>query len=192
MSEEDTNARTRSGVRPGGSDTILLGRIVGAHGIRGDVIVHSFAAVPENIGSYGPLTDKAGTRSFKLRVLRTTPKGAVIARVAGIGDRNAADALKGVELYIAREKLPDPDEGEFYHADLIGLSAVGPDGAEIGEIIAVHNFGAGDLIEIRLAGGSKTELVVFSDRNVPSVDLASRRAVVVMPASAPDDGDTPA
>ena len=85
---------------------ILLGRIVGAHGIKGDVIVHSFAAVPEDIGAYGPLSDKSGARTFRLRVLRLTPKGAVIARVVGVADRNAAEALKGIDLYVAREQMP--------------------------------------------------------------------------------------
>lgn len=165
---------------------ILLGRIVGAHGIRGDVLVHSYASVPRDIGSYGALSSKDGVQSFKLRVLRLTPKGAVIARVAGVLDRTAAEALKGTELYIAREKLPEPAEGEFYHADLVGLVAASPEGAVIGEIIAVHNFGAGDLIEIRLAGTPATELVAFNDRFVPTVDLTARTAIVIMPIAAPD------
>ncbi len=167
---------------------ILLGRITGAQGIRGEVVVHSFAAAPADIGSYGPLSDLAGKRSFKLKVVRLTPKGTVIARIAGIEDRNAAEALKGVELHVARDKLPAPDDGEFYHADLIGLAAVSPDGAAIGEVVAVQNYGAGDLIEIRLPGGRSTELVPFTDRFVPSVDIATRTMVVVMPVAAPDDG----
>lgn len=166
---------------------ILLGRIVGAHGIRGEVLVHSFAEVPENIGSYGPLSDKAGTRTFKLRVLRMTPKGAIVARITGIADRNAAEAMKGVELYVSRDKLPEPDEDEFYYADLVGLAAVAPDGAPIGEIVAVQNYGAGDLIEIRIPGRKDTELVPFADKFMPEVDIASGKVVVVMPVSAADD-----
>ncbi len=166
---------------------ILLGRIVGAHGIKGEVLVHSFADEPGNIGSYGALSDKSGTRTFKLRVLRMTPNGAIVARITGIADRNAAEALKGVELYVARDKLPEPDEDEFYYADLVGLAAVAPDGAHIGEIIAVQNYGAGDLIEIRITGRKETELVPFADRFVPQVDLKSRKVVVVMPVSAADD-----
>ncbi len=166
---------------------ILLGRITGAQGIRGEVVVHSFAATPEDVGSYGPLADAAGARSFKLKVVRLTPKGAVIARIAGVDDRNAAEALKGVELYVARDRLPAPDDGEFYHADLIGLAAVSPDGSTIGDVVAVHNYGAGDLVEIRLIGGRSTELVPFTDSFVPSVDIAARKMVVVMPVVMPDD-----
>lgn len=162
---------------------ILLGRITGAHGIRGEVIVHSFAAEPEDIAAYGPLSDEAGTRTFALKVVRTTPKGAVIVRIAGVGDRNAAEALKGTELYVAREKLPPPAEGEFYHADLIGLDAVSTDGEQIGLVTGVHNFGAGDLIEIRLPGAAETELVPFTDAFVPTVDLARRRIVVHLPVA---------
>lgn len=166
---------------------ILLGRITGAQGIRGEVVVHSFAATAEDIGAYGPLTDPAGTRSFKLEVVRLTPKGAVIARIAGVDDRNAAEALKGTELYVARDKLPAPGDGEFYHADLIGLAAVAPDGATIGEVVAVQNYGAGDLLEIRLPGAASTELVPFNDRFVPAVDLAAGKAIVIMPVAMPDD-----
>ncbi len=181
----------RTGKGSDGSETILLGRIVGAHGIKGDVVVHSFATVPEDIASYGALSDKTDTRSFKLRVLRMTPKGAIIARIAGIADRNAAEALKGVELYVPREKLPEPDADEFYHADLVGLVAVDPDGTPIGEVVAVQNYGAGDLLEIRIPTARDTELVPFTDSFVPRVDLASKRVVVVMPVAAPDDEDLP-
>lgn len=168
---------------------ILLGRITGAHGIKGEVVVHSFAAVPEDVGAYGPLSDAAGSRTFKLRVLRTTPKGAIIARIAGVADRTAAEALKGVELYVARDKLPAPADGEFYHVDLIGLAAVAPDGSAIGEIVAVQNYGAGDLLEIRVPGRKDTELVPFDDNFVPRVDLAAGHAVVVMPVSSTEDDD---
>lgn len=162
---------------------ILLGRIVGAHGIKGEVVVHSFAHQPEDIAAYGPLSDKSGTRTFKLRVLRVTPKGAIIARIAGVADRNAAEALKGIELFVAREKLPEPGDGEFYHVDLIGLAAVAPDGTRIGEIVAVQNYGAGDLLEIRIPGRKETELVPFNDDFVPEVDVAAGTATVVMPVS---------
>lgn len=170
---------------------ILLGRITGAHGIKGDVIVHSFAATPEDIGSYGPLSDQSGARKFRLRVLRMTPKGAIIARVTGVTDRNAAEALKGTDLYVARDSLPKPDEGEFYYADLIGLAAIAPDGARIGQIVGVLNFGAGDLLEIKLPDHKDTELVPFNDEFVPTVDLTAGHAVVVMPVSSDDEPDGP-
>ena len=133
---------------------ILLGRIAGAHGIRGEVLIKTFTEAPENIGAYGPLSDASGTRTFKIKSVRATPKG-VVARLAGVDDRNAAEALKGIELYVERARLPAAAEGEFYHADLIGLTAVDGDGKPIGEIVAVQNFGAGDLLEIRLAGSSQ-------------------------------------
>jgi 16S rRNA processing protein RimM len=161
-------------------DRILLGRIAGARGIRGEVLIKTFTAAPENVGAYGPLSDESGTRTFKLKSARATPKG-VVARLHGVDDRNGAEALKGIALYIERERLPAAAEGEFYHADLIGLAAVDGDGKPIGEIVAVQNYGAGDLLEIRLTGSSKTELVPFTDAAVPEVDIAARRVVVVMP-----------
>jgi 16S rRNA processing protein RimM len=165
---------------------ILLGRITGAHGIRGEVAVQSFAHRPEAIGDYGALTDERGTRTFDLKVLRVTPKGAVVARVRGIADRNAAEALIGTELYVERDRLPPPAGDEYYHADLIGLAAVAPDGRRIGEIVGIQNYGAGDLVEIRLAGSEATELIPFADAFVPEVDIPAGRIVVVMPASMDD------
>jgi 16S rRNA processing protein RimM len=161
---------------------ILLGRIASAHGIRGELLVHSFTEAPENIGAYGALSDASGARQFKLKVVRVTPKG-VIARVAGVADRSGAEALKGVELYVERARLPAAADGEFYYADLVGLTAVDAEGTTIGSVIAVQNFGAGDLLEIRLPGSSKTELVPFRDAFVPEVDLTARRAVVVLPSA---------
>ncbi len=163
-------------------DRILLGRIAGAHGIRGEVLIKTFTAAPENIGAYGPLSDETGTRTFKLKSARATPKG-VVARLQGVDDRNGAEALRGIALYIERDRLPEAAEDEFYHADLVGLAAVSPDGKPVGEIIAVQNYGAGDLLEIRLAGSSKTELVPFTDAAVPQVDVAARRVVVLMPGT---------
>ena len=160
---------------------ILLGRFGAAHGIRGEVMVRTFTAGAADIAAYGPLSDKASARSFKLKVVRVTDKG-VVARVDGITDRNGAETLNGIDLYVDRAKFPEPDEAEYYHADLIGLRAVAPDGTEIGGVIAVENFGAGDLLEICLKGGSATEYVPFSNACVPSVDLAARQLTVIMPA----------
>ena len=105
----------------------------------------------------------------------------MVARLEGVGDRNAAEALKGIELYVDRARLPPAAEGEFYHADLIGMLAVDLEGRALGHIGAVHNFGAGDLLEIRLAGSGKTELVPFTADTVPTLDVTAGRAVVVMP-----------
>jgi 16S rRNA processing protein RimM len=165
---------------------VLLGRIAGAHGIRGEVLIHTYTEAPESIGAYGALYDASGSRQLKIKVVRVTPKG-VIARVAGVADRNAAEALKGIELYVERAQLPAAAEGEYYHADLVGLTAVDGEARTIGRIVSVQNFGAGDLLEIRLTGSSKTELVPFRDAFVPEVDLVARRAVVLLPSAGPDD-----
>jgi 16S rRNA processing protein RimM len=165
---------------------VLLGRITGAHGIRGDVTVASWAGVPEDIAAYGPLSSSDGRRLFTLKVVRVTPKG-VIAHVQGVNDRNAAEALSGTDLFVARDRLPAATGDEFYHSDLIGIAAVSPDGVPVGTIVGVDNFGAGDLIEIRLEGSSKTEFVPFSDAFVPEIDVAARRAVIRL-VIAPDDG----
>jgi 16S rRNA processing protein RimM len=168
---------------------ILLGRIVAAHGVRGEVLVRSYADEPEAIGAYGPLSTLVPGRRLELRVLRVTTKG-VVARIGGIGDRNAAEALVGTDLYVDRAQLPSAGENEYYHADLIGLLAVAPDGAEIGRVVAVHNFGAGDLIEVALAPSRRTEHIPFHDRFVPEVDVPAGRIVVILPESS-DEEDPP-
>lgn len=173
---------------------VLLGRIAGAHGIRGDVLVHSFTEVPEAIGDYGELTDADGGRAVRLKVQRVTTKG-VIARVAGVSDRTAAETLKGAELWVERQQLPEAEPGEFYYEDLVGLAAIDRDGQVFGEVAGVANYGAGDLLEIRLSGGRKTELVPFSEAFVPEVDIAGGRVVVAWPLEfeiANEDPDTSA
>jgi 16S rRNA processing protein RimM len=160
-------------------ERILLGRIAGAHGIRGEVLIRTFTERPEDIAAYGP-PDDGGGRTFRIEAARVTPKG-VVARIAGVSDRDAAEALQGTQLYVDRDRLPAPGEGEFYHADLIGLAAVDPEGRPLGEIVGVHNYGAGDLLELRLAGSGKTELVAFTEAFVPEIDLAARRVVVLLP-----------
>ena len=149
---------------------IVLGHISGAHGIKGDVVIKTYTQAAEDIGSYGVLTDEAGGRHFHLETVRVTPKG-VIAHIKGSGDRTTAEALKGTALTIARERLPEPEDDAWYHADLIGLIAEDQAGARLGEVIAVHNFGAGDLLEIRLAGKPQTALIPFKAEYVPEVDI---------------------
>jgi 16S rRNA processing protein RimM len=170
---------------------ILLGAITGAHGIRGEVVIKTFTARPEDIAAYGALIDESGTRTFEITSARVTGKG-VIARLAGVTDRNAAEALKGVGLHVPRARLPKTKDTEYYHADLIGLAAVDPNGKAIGAIVAVQNFGAGDILEIRLEASKATELVPFDNAHVPEIDLAHGRAVVVMPVMVgekePDEG----
>jgi 16S rRNA processing protein RimM len=158
------------------SRRILLGRIAGAHGIRGEVLIKAFTERPEDVAAYGPLDDGAG-RTLAIEATRVTQKG-VVARIAGVCDRTGAEALKGAALYVDRERLPAPEDGQFYHADLIGLTAVDAEGRTVGEVVAVYNHGAGDLLEVRLAESGKTELLAFTDAFVPAVDLAARRVVV--------------
>jgi 16S rRNA processing protein RimM len=112
-----------------------------------------------------------------------------VARVAGVSDRNGAEALAGTDLYVARAQLPAAEDGEFYHADLVSLTAIAPDGTEVGRVVGVHNFGAGDLIEVALSGSRRTELIPFTAQYVPEVDLARRIVVVELPI--PTDDDTP-
>lgn len=169
---------------------ILLGQITGAHGIRGEVLVRSYTSDPESIADYGALTDEVGAAPLTLKVLRLTPKGAVVVRVNGVTDRNAAEALKGRKLFVARDSMPEPDaEDDFYVEDLIGLAAVDGDGNAIGEIVAVENYGAGDLLELRLAATKKTELIPFTKAYVPTIDLPTRRVTVIMPVALEEDED---
>jgi 16S rRNA processing protein RimM len=159
---------------------VLLGTIANAHGIRGEVILRTYTSDPEAIAGYGPLSDEAGRRTFKIKSARVTPKG-VIARLDGVSDRNAAEALRGVDLYVARARLPKPAEKEFYYADLIGLTARDEAGAEIGWIVNVVNFGAGDLLEIRFNDTKQTDYIPFTDACVPNVDVSGGFVTLVMP-----------
>lgn len=164
---------------------VLLGRIVAAHGIRGDVVIDSYTAEPSDIGAYGPLSSADGSRQLDIKVVRVTPKG-VIARVGGVADRNGAEALRGTDLYAPRASLPEAAEGEYYYADLAGLRADDEAGNRIGSVVGVQNYGAGDLLEVRLDGESGTELIAFTDAFVPVVDIAAGRVVVVLPAASDD------
>ena len=160
---------------------VLMGAILGAHGIKGDVKVKSFAAKPAAIAEYGPLTDTKHKRSFELSIVGAA-KGVLIGRIAGITDRNAADALKGVELFVDRERLPAPDDPEeYYLADLIGLAAFDGKGAKLGEIVSVDNYGAGDLLLVVPENGEGF-VVPFAKAFVPVVDVKDRRVVLDLPA----------
>ena len=162
---------------------ILMGAIIGAHGIKGEVKVKSFAGTPAAIAAYGALSDAKGGRCFDLALVgkATAGKDTLIARIAGIGDRTAAEALKGVELYVARDRLPRIDgDAEFYLADLIGLSAVDQQGAVLGRIVSVENYGAGDVLSI--ADGPQGAFnVAFTRALVPVVDVAASRAELALP-----------
>jgi 16S rRNA processing protein RimM len=166
---------------PADDGWICLGHISAAHGVRGDVLIRSHTQAREDITAYGPLYDEAGTRAFDISIKQVTTKG-IVARIAGTNDRNAAEALKGTQLFVARARLPDTEPGEWYQSDLVGLSAVDPDGNPLGRIIAVQDFGAGDLLELRPQAGGETVLVPFTHETVPEVDIAAGRVVIVAPA----------
>lgn len=158
---------------------VCVGVIVGAHGVRGAVRVKSFTAEATAVTSYGPLTDEAGERRFALTAIGQT-RGAVLAVVEGVADRNAAEALRGVRLYADRAMFPEPEADEFYHADLIGLAAERGDGVRLGTVRAIANHGAGDMIEIALDAGGAA-ILPFTKAVVPVVDLAGGRLVVDPP-----------
>lgn len=155
---------------------ICVGQILGAHGVRGLVKLASFTEDPEAIFEYGDLTDEAGARCF-----RVEPVGAAkdhwLARIDSVTDRDVAQALGGTRLFVERSALPEPDEDEFYHADLIGLRVELPDGTVLGTVAAMHNFGAGDIVEIALPSG-KRPLLPFDRETVPEIDFAAGRIVV--------------
>jgi len=161
------------------TDRICVAQIGAAHGIRGEVRLRSFTQDPMAITAYGPLESEDGTRRFEIEALRPA-KDHFVARLAGVPDRDAAEKLTNIKLYVSRDRLPPiEDDGTFYHADLIGLAAVTPDGAALGTVTAIHNFGAGDLVEIKPAGGGEAMMVPFTDAAVPEIDVAAGRIVVV-------------
>jgi 16S rRNA processing protein RimM len=163
-------------------ERICLGQIGAAHGVRGEVRLRSFTAEPEAITRYGPLETDEG-RVIEIEALRPA-KDCFVARLAGVHDRGAAERLCNIKLYVPRERLPAPEAAdEFYHADLIGLRVVDRGGKQVGTVVAIHNFGAGDLIEMRPTDSDKTELLPFDATTVPEVDVASGKIVVEPPAN---------
>lgn len=158
---------------------ICVGAIAGAFGVRGEARLKSFCAVPEAIAEYGPLWTEDGGRRFTVKITRPVT-GGLSARLSGVTTREAAEALKGIRLYAARDRLPALPDDEFYHADLIGLLVVDPGGAEIGRVRAVYDHGAGDVLEIA-AGNGKPVLIPFTRAVVPTVDLAAGRIIADLP-----------
>jgi 16S rRNA processing protein RimM len=165
---------------------ICVARIGAAHGVRGAVKLWTFTEDPLAVKRYGPLLTKDGTRQFEVVTAREA-KGHLVATLKGIATREEAERLNGLELYIAREKLPATDEDEYYHADLIGLAAVTTANELLGRVIAIHNFGAGDIIEIAPPDGA-TMLLPFTNAVVPSVDLVGGRVLIELPAEIEGDG----
>ena len=165
---------------------ICVARIGAAHGVRGAVKLWTFTEDPFAVKDYGPLSTKDGARQFEVTSAREA-KDHLVATFKGIATRDEAERLNGIELYIPREKLPATDDDEYYHADLIGLDAVTSANEPLGRVIAIHNFGAGDIIEIAPPAGT-TMLLPFSNAVVPTVDIAGGRVVIELPEEIEGDG----
>lgn len=161
------------------AERVVVGALAGAYGVRGEVRVKSFCAVPEDIETYTPLQDESG-RTYTLAVLRPAKNG-LITRIAEIASKEEADALKGTQLFALRSQLPNLPDDEFYHADLIDLPVFDTGGTELGRVKSVLNHGASDLLELIVPGASQTVLLPFTKAAVPTVDLATGRIVADPP-----------
>ncbi|HXS05253.1 MAG TPA: ribosome maturation factor RimM [Rhizomicrobium sp.] len=163
---------------------VLLAAVIGAQGLKGAVKVKLFTETPEALAKYGPLRDARG-KSYEIIACRAAKPGEAVISFAGIADRSAAEALKGAELFVSRAALPETAEEEFYHADLIGLEAQDSEGRVLGRVAAIHNYGAGDVIEITCPDGDSV-LLAFTRETVPTIDIPGGRIVVAVP----EDEDT--
>jgi 16S rRNA processing protein RimM len=170
------------------SNLLLVGRVSGAFGVRGDVRLSTFTADPLAVAQYRNLLRADGSPALTVLSARVA-KGGVIVRCKGVETKDQADALKGLSLHIARDALPEPEEDEFYLADLIGLAAVTPEGGALGKVKSVQNFGAGDILEIDPALGGPTWYLPFTREAVPEVKIAEGRIVVVQPDEIEIEGD---
>ncbi len=166
---------------------VCVGAVTGAKGIRGEVHIKSFTAEPADIGAYGPVTTSDG-RVFKLKVVGVA-KDVVTARLDGIADRNAAEAMKGVQLFVERSRLPPPEDGTYYHADLIGLAARLETGEALGTVTAVLNYGGGDILEVTRPD-HETELIPFGI-GIAGVDVAGGVVTIAAVPGLLDDGSEP-
>jgi 16S rRNA processing protein RimM len=171
------------------TDRVCVAQIGAPHGVRGEVRLWTFTADPMAVTRYAPLQTEDGKQAFEIEAVRPA-KGHLVARLRGIDTREAAERLTNIKLFVPRERLPEIEADEFYHADLVGLRVEDENGSEIGAVIAVHNFGAGDLLEIQpLDGGAM--LLPFTETVVPEVDIKGGRLVVVLPeeTEAPEEKD---
>lgn len=171
-----------------GQRKVLLGVVVAAHGVRGEVRIRSYCDEPADIAAYGPLSDEKGGRTFTVRPAGTSTKGDVIARIDGVADRTAAEALRGLRLYAARAQLPPAGPDEWYEDDLIGLAARGSDGRAWGTVQAVHDFGAGTVLELSGGEHGRSFMVPFNDATVPAVDVEGGTVTVDPPHGLLEDG----
>ena len=170
---------------------ICVGKIGAAHGIRGEVKLWPFTTDPLAIAAYGVLETADGAREVEIEALRPA-RDFLVARIKGVTSREDVEALRNVELYVPRDRLPPIEEAdEFYCADLVGLAAVDRAGATLGTVVAVHNFGAGDLLELKLDADRETLLIPFTETTVPELDVAGGRVVIDLPMEAPGDDVSP-
>ncbi len=160
---------------------VRLGVFGAAQGVRGDVRIKSFTQDPRSIGAYGALTDALGQRRFAIESLRALKDDMLVARIAGVATREAAQALTGVELYARRDQLPPPEPDEFYYDDLVGLVAVARAGQTLGRVAGLVNYGAGDILEISPEGGGETLLLPFTKSVAVEIDFAAGRIVIEPP-----------
>jgi len=172
------------------TERICVAQIGGPHGIRGEVKLKSFTADPLAVKDYGPLTSEDGSAQFEIERVRPA-KSHLVARFRGVDDRNAAERLTNLKLFVPRDRLPPPAADEFYHADLIGLAAVTADGTAVGTVVAIHDFGAGVILELRPPAGGASVLLPFTDTFVPSVDIARGRIVVAAMEATAETRDAP-
>ena len=170
------------------AERICVAQIGPAHGTRGEVRLKSFTADPMAVKDYGALETEDGTTTFRIEALRlakspakSAAKSHLVAQLAGVRDRTAAERLANLRLFVPRERLPAPDADEFYHADLIGLAVVATDGRALGTVVAIHDFGAGNILEVRQEGRRDTVMLPFTTVTVPVVDVAGRRIVIDPP-----------
>lgn len=169
-----------------GDQLVHVGRILGPHGVRGLLRVQYFGD-PVSLVGYGPVMNRDGKALFEMDAKSNLKKGVMLMVADGVNDRNAAEDLKGTDLFIPRHRLPEPEEDEFYNSDLIGLEAFHVDGAQLGRVKAVQNFGASDLLEIQPVSG-RTYYVPFTKDIVPEIDLAAGRLIINPPEGLIDDG----
>ncbi len=163
--------------RPAG--LVLVGRVAGAFGVRGEVRITSYTEEPATLLGYGSLLDDHGAPVLELSGGRAAKSPELIVRAVGVDSKEAADALRGLKLHVPRDALPAPEEDEFYLHDLIGMEARDPDGAPLGRIKAVFNHGAGDILELDPGDGGRSRLIPFTREAVPEVDVAGRALVLV-------------
>lgn len=161
-------------------DLTCVGAIAGAFGVKGEARIKSFCAEPGDIKTYSPFTSEDGSRAFKITISRSIKNG-FAGRIEGVNNREDVEALKGTRLYIPISRLPQLPDDEFYHSDLIGLDVFGTGGDKLGEVRAVHDHGAGDLLEVFGKGWKSTVLLPFTKEAVPTIDIASGRIIADPP-----------